>query len=324
MITGNLDTITDEVATGWAWNSAKRSSIVDVSIKVNGEIIANGKTGLPRPDVARKYGRQDTGFNIQIQPEHLNSNKPMIIEAVTDGKPLLGTISLPPNTFFLHIPKTGGSTLRSILEPLFDQHWIFPDAYQMRRHNGLYPPRIKDFIHQSELDRIRLTRGHFGWSQIHLFKERPQVITILRDPVDRMASHLKHIFSLTSPSTDPAVFQEFLHAQANSLIEGRHRNAQCKVIGETDSQPIRGSEAANLDRAISRLSEIDHLFFTNELGDISKQLSNAWGLKLPPIRRMNSSKSQLTVPDNILAKIRKHNEYDIELYKAARSSRSSL
>ena len=316
MILGNVDLIQRSAVIGWAMNLKHKNAALEISIRVNGETVAVGKTGYSRPDILRLYGGPDTGFKIPIPAAVLMANQSVKVEAFIGESKVPGSILLPPRTFFMHIPKTGGSTLREMLEPLFDEYSIFPDAYQMRRHGGKYPPLVAGYIHQDELSYLRLVRGHFGWSEIRLFEDRPQIVTVLRDPVQRMVSHLKHFFRRKSGTMDGALFQQFLKENAGRLIN-QFSNLQCRMIGETDSGDWSRTNKPNLKVALNRLDEIDHLFTTKDLDTISDYFARAWGIPLSQAPRRNSSHDQFAVPEAMLAEIQSQNEADLELYNAA-------
>ncbi|MEM9449992.1 MAG: sulfotransferase family 2 domain-containing protein [Cyanobacteria bacterium P01_E01_bin.6] len=75
----------------------------------------------------------------------------------------------------LHIPKTAGSTLTSIVDANFHVDDIFPDNV-IGRHSP------------EELDRYRLFRSHYDHQVHRFFKKKPFFATILRDPIDRAIS----------------------------------------------------------------------------------------------------------------------------------------
>ena len=112
---------------------------------------------------------------------------------------------------FVHIPKTAGTTLNSILA-----HEYSPDeTYEiMMRGMSLRVPktimlprpvisfskihRLKSALRHRQ--RLRLIRGHFDLSLGKLLPPDTQFFTLLRNPVERAISHYHHYHRLT---TDP-------------------------------------------------------------------------------------------------------------------------
>ena len=91
---------------------------------------------------------------------------------------------------FMHIPKTGGSSLRDSLNQ------VYPRSEQLQ----LYDSPDKGIIHaddfpdlsEAERARPRLIMGHFYYG-LHEHVPRPsRYLTIIRDPVDRVASLYHH------------------------------------------------------------------------------------------------------------------------------------
>jgi len=78
---------------------------------------------------------------------------------------------------FIHIPKTGGTTLHEELVPFFEPDRICPE-----RFNGLSKYR------SAILAEYRFFSGHFELGSCALIPGPKQIITILRHPVDRLVS----------------------------------------------------------------------------------------------------------------------------------------
>ena len=98
-------------------------------------------------------------------------------------------ISSGDKVFFLHIPKTAGTTLAAILEHHFDKDKIFP-FYQIGELSGV-PKQV--------FERSRYIRGHFYYDAVQKFwRRKPVTITMLRDPIERFLSH----FAQTQRATD--------------------------------------------------------------------------------------------------------------------------
>ena len=85
--------------------------------------------------------------------------------------------------YFLHIPKTAGTTLISELHSWFSAEEVCP-AYLWHDLLAISPETLAKY---------RLFRGHFYYYLHRVLPVWPQYITFLRDPVQRTLSHYEHI-----------------------------------------------------------------------------------------------------------------------------------
>lgn len=88
--------------------------------------------------------------------------------------------------YFLHIPKTAGTSLRNIIEAQFPPDRINDEYNSMTRM--IRKPA-------EEFNRYHLIRGHFTYNLVDRFPVFPRVLTMLRHPVERTISHLLHVKS---------------------------------------------------------------------------------------------------------------------------------
>ena len=79
---------------------------------------------------------------------------------------------------FLHTPKTGGTSLHSMLKKNFQQHEIFPD-----RFDGLLNSSLHCLL------RYKYFSGHFDFLAASSVPGNTKVVTLLREPVSRVLSH---------------------------------------------------------------------------------------------------------------------------------------
>lgn len=82
--------------------------------------------------------------------------------------------------YFLHIPKTAGSTIRSILAQNFPRHMRLVDKEAIK-------------ISKIELDKIKLISGHFSYGIHEILSKPGSYFTMLRHPIDRFFSEYHYI-----------------------------------------------------------------------------------------------------------------------------------
>lgn len=90
------------------------------------------------------------------------------------------------NFFYLHVPKAGGTTLNHILDRKFRNSRQF-------KYSTVTPEQSMNTLKKmtaKEKKKIKLVRGHFVYGFHSWFEiADPKYFTILRDPVQRVASH---------------------------------------------------------------------------------------------------------------------------------------
>ncbi len=96
---------------------------------------------------------------------------------------IMNGVSKPTSPlYFLHIPKTAGTSLRYWLDDLFaDGDWL--PCHTLQELTAVDRDRIKQY---------RFFSGHFSFSLYDFLKERPLTVTWLREPVAREISHYNY------------------------------------------------------------------------------------------------------------------------------------
>lgn len=99
-------------------------------------------------------------------------------------------ITKTKKVYFLHIPKTAGTTIYTYLDKFFDQNEIFPYVTWHQLSSD-----TKSFFSLNELKmgKYNFVRGHFGSNKD--FVNNRFVFTFLRDPSVRTVSHIQHIYN---------------------------------------------------------------------------------------------------------------------------------
>lgn len=210
---------------------------------------------------------------------------------------IFGRFSKGQVIVFTHIPKTAGTTFKSILYGNFGIHYA--DANKTKR----------EIFNESDL-RFAM-RVFFGLEAIsghnivdpgsNMAIRNPRLITFLRDPVVRCASHYQH-----------EVVKEGVSKDFNSWIaEPRFQNLMVRTI----------AGAPDLERAKSLLKN-EYLFvgfterFNESLQLLNVLLDKPLDLKYREfqVARSNEVKSRILGSEENLSLLKKHNGLDMRLY----------
>jgi hypothetical protein len=192
---------------------------------------------------------------------------------------------LAPKLVFIHVMKTGGTSLIEWIQRHYHYDDILYEASIWQEFWNLPADRLK---------RKRFIRGHFGSYITRYFKpcDGFRYITLLRNPVERVISHFWHAKRATDSDyleiADQEAFgiKEFLedartfsfasNFQVRNFVHNLHQNYQ-----RADPRPRRvlpdkiGQK--ELDQAKAFLDSIDFVGFTEDLPGTIAAMSARFG-----------------------------------------------
>ena len=228
---------------------------------------------------------------------------------------------------FLHIPKTGGTTVWSTLGA------ALRSTFNVQTPEGLR--KLLDFP-DYEIRGCELIHGHMPYGLHLLLPQKSKYVVFLRDPVDRVISGYYYI----KRQPKHGLYRES-HAGmslAEYALSREMDNMQTRYLGlyeilemlELSSSWWRSSrqvQQEHLERAKKRLASCDFIEFREDLDRDLCELFQKLGLSPPGlIPKSNETIDRPALSDidsKTVEKIRQRNLFDVELYQYARTLRNS-
>jgi hypothetical protein len=221
--------------------------------------------------------------------------------------------------FFVHMQKTAGTAMFRRLRHHFGDAAVYPDD-----SDGPRPDCVLDVDHlrrrwAARHADIAVVTGHFPLCTTELLGDDFTTFTLLREPVERTLSNLRH-----RQQTDPAAAGQSLEQIYDDPIrfDGLVHNHMVKMLSLTVDEMTDGAMTKvdftdeRFVRAKANLATVDVVGVQEQFDDFCNELERRFGWDLGPPVRMNRTKP-VPVADELLARIRRDNAMDIALYDDA-------
>lgn len=220
--------------------------------------------------------------------------------------------------FFLHLQKTAGTALTRRLRHHFGDRAVYPGP-----GDGAPPESVLSVSHllerwQARAPEIRMVTGHFPLCTTELLGTEFTTLTVLRDPVERTLSYLRHHREVTPEDghrslediyEDPVRF-ELVHNHLVKMLSLRPREMTDGALTPVEFGPARLAEAKQ------RLGTIDVVGFQHRFDEFCERLTRRFGWDLGPSIFMNRS-DETAVAESFRARIALDNADDLELFDFA-------
>lgn len=226
------------------------------------------------------------------------------------------------NLFFMHLPKTGGTSLEAYLRDQYPVESIFPKFNYL--NFGLTDLSCMKYYN--------LVMGHFDIRVLNYLPEDCIKATIFREPVSLTLSAIKHAMmdlnfcpiglnlegkSLQQIIRDEGILLQFCNLQTGYLSSlpyfKDYPNVSAKAF-------VFNGIVLDFDRALSNLKQFDFVGIFEEYDESLNYLADLCGLYQPKVKpRLNLSlyDSDKTLTAEDLEIVKNSNALDIKLYQEA-------
>lgn len=220
--------------------------------------------------------------------------------------------------FFLHIPKTAGTALAQFFEhrfPVGTIQWVNNGAAVRER------PEL--------LEGARLVTGHVGYRFARLFRQRPIILTFLREPVDRAISNFYFYRQLGDHGLSEFGVERAYHRAAElslrEFMEQEPRAARY-ILGNAQTRMLAGEDLpepsrAALEDAKRNLAACEFVGLTERMPESMTLLCRTmdWPTTdvLPAVNRTEGRPARDALDAPTLAMLHEWTALDRELYQFA-------
>jgi hypothetical protein len=223
--------------------------------------------------------------------------------------------------FFCHLQKTGGTTLIRRIRQNFDEGAVYPYSGDGDRVARVISVEHLLSVWNARSDEIDVVTGHYPLCTTELLGHEFSTLTLLRHPLSRTVSYLRHQRRERHPDADlslEAIYEDQM--RFGGLIHNHMTKMLSLSCEEMDNGALTTVDftAERLERAMRRLAEVDVVGLQEDFEGFCQQLSVRFDWRVAeaaPHRPRTPCALRPDFRDRILA----DNADDVELYTFARS-----
>lgn len=228
----------------------------------------------------------------------------------------------PTRFFVVHLQKTAGTTLRDRFRATFDDAAIYPNASDGKdRRLPVISLRHLRARWSDRRDEIRLIAGHFPLSTTELLDAPFVTLSVLRPPVDRTLSYLRHQKKINTDDRDKSLEEIY---DDPFRFHGLIRNHMTRMfsIGADEMQDGDGAltdvpdTPERLARAKAGVASLDAFGLQPCFEEFWTDLAARFGLRAESDVVSNTTEPE-DAPASLVERIRADNALDLELYDHA-------
>ncbi|WP_104827066.1 sulfotransferase family 2 domain-containing protein [Rhizobium sp. NXC24] len=329
---GYVDGISGGEIIGWARKVGDPKALAEINIVAESGHIIPWKPTHYRPDVCNVCGEQGIfGFHVPISfllnfgsifsfftidGQELNNGR---VEIPSDEGFEVGPVSVPECNFYLHIQKTMGTSVVNVIHNSLEKSRFLSIYPQF----GLSVPQfIKLPLHQRRT--LKLVVGHTSFGVGRYLGNRANYLTVVREPMARVRSHLMHILSDSGPTYNLCGVEYTVDEVVNNGLTDEFDNLQVRMIAGLYEGEIPLGEIS-LDDAKLAIHNVEQSFSyigpLEKFRETAKTFLKRLDIAEQALPHLNEAKSQLvhkyqdTIERIDWDRVRKRHLPEIALYE---------
>jgi hypothetical protein len=230
--------------------------------------------------------------------------------------------------FYVHVQKAAGTELRERLKRCFPPEALYPDPTDGDLVSVAPQVSVRQLLARWEVrkDQIEIITGHFPYCTTELLGAEFTTLSVLREPVARTLSHLRHHRKMNPDSRDASleeIYEEVFRPAffANHMVKMFSLTAdEIASSAERDVWAMVMRMDFTLERlalAKEHVARLDVLGLHDQFDDFCRELEQRFGWQLGDPLFANRTPSE-EVSEPLRARIAADNDLDAELFEFAR------
>ena len=210
--------------------------------------------------------------------------------------------------YFMHIPKTAGTSFLTGIYDNFPQSSIYPNFYELQFVNKSKYLSRKELLVHNERSKVLKSRsiiiGHYSFMLKDHFATEPIVFTFFRDPYKRALSEIIHLKTKSKRYKDKDV---------DYIIDDRPRlgTLQSRMLGY---KPVKN----NYNLALANLEKIHFVGITERYNESIEVFNKIYNFNFNSYKRNTAKKNfKLDISDKQLERLKLICEPDYNIYQKA-------
>jgi Sulfotransferase family len=223
--------------------------------------------------------------------------------------------------FFVHVQKTAGTSLAIRLTNQFRESEIYPDPTDGDLMTVMPQLNVDVLVERwaARRDQIKVVTGHFPLATADLLGGGFTTFTVLREPVERTLSYLRHFRKMTKAARklsleeiyeDPLRYEGLVHNHMVKMFSLGVDELGGGVMTPVEFTPDR------LEQAKAGLRRVDVVGLQETFDDFVAELESRFGWDLGEEMYANHT-DHVDVDAAFRARIAEDNAFDIEFYEYA-------